>query len=300
MKKNNVKKELANYVASVETINTTNIKEDNAMDNTTNNNVMVTFEGKQITEKKDLMDLTIAQLNELSRSFGLNGYPKKARKLEIVSMLWDDLCDLADEKHEFEKTCAEVVEQVYTMSPLDDPMFAGMDVSDDVLLMPTPVEEEKEEETMVEAKTVTVNEDEKKANGNKLVKMLISVWIYNQRSEYYYTDSTGQTHESKYHLFFWSKKYNAMIASRKALMKVTNDTIVATFGEQYAYSETNNNYWLILKAYETVADRGFCTVNNSDVFISAEQWDKMNRQVDLLQRNAIEAGCKTMKEYICQ
>ena len=153
---------------------------------------------------------------------------------------------------------------------------------------------------MVEAKTVTVNEDEKKANGDKLVKMLISAWIYNQRSEYYYTDSTGQTHESKYHLFFWSKKYNAMIASRKALMKVTNDAIVATFGEQYAYSETNNNYWLILKAYETVADRGFCSVKDSDVFISAEQWDKMNRQVDLLQKNAIAAGCKTMKEYICQ
>ena len=296
MKKNNTKKELANYVASVETTNTNN-KEDKGMDNTTN--VMVTFEGKEISEKKDLMALTIAQLNELSRSFGLNGYPKKTRKLEIVSMLWDDLCDLADEKHEFEKTCAEVVEQVYTMNPLDDPMFADMDVSDDVLMMPTPVEE-KEEIDMVEAKTVTVNEDEKKANGDKLVKMLISAWIYNQRSEYYYTDSTGQTHESKYHLFFWSKKYNAMIASRKALMKVTNDAIVATFGEQYAYSETNNNYWLILKAYETVADRGFCSVKDSDVFISAEQWDKMNRQVDLLQKNAIAAGCKTMKEYICQ
>ena len=134
--------------------------------------------------------------------------------------------------------------------------------------------------------------DEKKANGDKLVKMLIGAWIYAQRA--------GNANK---HLFFWSKKYNAMIASRKALMKVTNDAIVDTFGEQYIYdvnNKVNNNYWLIIKTYETVADRGFCSVKGSDVFISADQWQKMNAQVDLLKKNAVKAGCKTLKEYICQ
>lgn len=245
---------------------------------------------------------TVKELREMAKNLEIKRYSKmtKDKLINAIASCMDEECK-AEEKREFEKTCAEVVEMVYTMNLLDDQMFTDMDVSNDALLMPTPVEEEKEEIDMVEVKTtVTVNEDEKKANGDKLVKMLISAWIYNQRSEYYYTDSTGQTHESKYHLFFWSKKYSSMIASRKALMKITNDAIVATFGEQYAYSETNNNYWLILKAYEAVADRGFCSVKDSDVFISAEQWDKMNRQVDLLQKNAIAAGCKTMKEYICQ
>lgn len=248
MKKNNVKKELANYVASVETINTTNIKEDNTMDNTTNNNVMATFEGKQITEKKDLMDLTIAQLNELSRSFGLNGYPKKMRKLEIVSMLWDDLCDLADEKREFEKTCAEIAHadfsSGYPINPLNDPQYDDMDVSDDALMyvtLPTPVEE-KEEETMVEVKTF--NEGLLKAVAKHLVEM--------SRDKQYAYDH-GSTSNTTWKLFYTNGNGQYSVQTKRLKEEVENAIA--------AYNKTPGVSWQWRdKVIKELVNRGFMTL----------------------------------------
>ena len=245
--KNNTKKTLANYVASVETTNTNN-KEDKGMDNTTN--VMVTFEGKEISEKNDLMALTIAQLNELSRSFGLNGYPKKTRKLEIVSMLWDDLCDLADEKREFEKTCAEVVEATVTVGTPSqyrrgevDAIDWNKDYTHPVVEESVVVEEKekKEEETMVEVK---FNEGLLKAVAKHLVEM--------SRDKQYAYDH-GSTSNTTWKLFYTSGNGQYSVQTKRLKEEVENAIA--------AYNKTPGVSWEWRdKVIKELVNRGFMTL----------------------------------------
>lgn len=144
--------------------------------------------------------------------------------------------------------------------------------------------EAKKNETTVKEDTTMV--DQKKANGEKLAKMLVGAWVWQSTHKY-----EGLV------LFFDSKKYSGKkIASRKRLMKVTGDVIKEVFGEKY------DNYNTILAAYKLMAGYGFCTVSEDgkDVSMTDKQYDLCVRQYKALQKKAVETGCKSLKEYICK
>lgn len=101
--------------------------------------------------------------------------------------------------------------------------------------------------------------DRKEQNRRVLVSALVSVWVY----------QTTHKYQGKWSLFYDSKKYaGKKIASYKSLIKVTGDTVSALFGDQY------NKYEVIKKAWETVANAGYCSIdNNGFVSIDNNQWN---------------------------
>lgn len=100
--------------------------------------------------------------------------------------------------------------------------------------------------------------DRKEQNRRVLVSALVSVWVY----------QTTHKYQGKWSLFYDSKKYaGKKIASYKSLLKVTGDTVSALFGAEY------NKYEVIKKAWETVANAGYCSIdNNGFVSIDNNQW----------------------------
>ena len=101
--------------------------------------------------------------------------------------------------------------------------------------------------------------DRKEQNRRVLVSALVSVWVY----------QTTHKYQGKWSLFYDSKKYaGKKIASYKSLLKVTGDTVSALFGAEY------NKYEVIKKAWETVANAGYCSIdNNGFVSIDNNQWN---------------------------
>ena len=113
-----------------------------------------------------------------------------------------------------------------------------------------------------EAAPVIEERDPKAANAEKLAKILVCVWAYHSLNAY----KDGKR------LFFKSRKYEDYISDRKRISKVTGDAIAKAFGNSVV---DTHDKWVSAtrRAYEVMAQYGFCTLHDKDVWMSEKQYN---------------------------
>ena len=113
-----------------------------------------------------------------------------------------------------------------------------------------------------EAAPVIEERDPKAANAEKLAKILVCVWAYHSLNAY----KDGKR------LFFKSRKYESYISDRERISRVTGDAIAKAFGNSVVDTREK---WISAtrRAYEVMAQYGFCTIHDKDVWMSNKQYD---------------------------
>ena len=157
--------------------------------------------------------------------------------------------------------------------------WLGIELPKANVVVETKVVEKKEETNMVKTTTnVTLTEEQKRANGDKLVYQLCIAWI--MQTKY---DFMGDGKK----LFYIPtvrtdlNKKQVLICKRERIKAITGSLIAKMFGEKY------NTDAVIMKAYRKMEEKGFChvvptpkkdkdgnVVEYFDIHMTAEEFNK--------------------------
>ena len=140
--------------------------------------------------------------------------------------------------------------------------------------------------------------DPKKANGERLVKLMIITWVYQTANNYTYAKD-GKTYSLK-PLFFKATKNryaDRWIAKYDRLFAVTGSCISQLFGAKANTPST------VKRAYEKMQEYGFCSLDKDvqgryTVYMTDDQKNRMVAQYKTFVENAKTTGAKSLTEYV--